>query len=252
MLAFVPEIFVKTRPVVKIFVVVTLVMFAFVAAKLVEVMPPETLTFVPVIEERLAFVDVMFVKMPVLGVTAPIGVLLIVPPLIVTASTNMPSVMLFAGKVITPVALKLVVVREVNTPFVNELFAAAKFVVKKLVVVSDPPTEVVKARPVEKKLVDDAETKTAFVEVKLVNTPVLGVMAPIEVPLIVPPEIVSPSTTIASVTDPVGKFRAPMTPRFVVVTPTKVELVKLVLVVNAIAPPLITIAEVPVTEVPVK
>ena len=83
-----------------------------------------------------------------------IGELVIVPPLMVIASTSMPSVMLFAGKVITPVALKFVVVTFVNEPLMNDPLVEARFEVKKFVVVSDPPMLFVKVSPDEKRFVD--------------------------------------------------------------------------------------------------
>lgn len=68
---------------------------------------PLTLMFVVVIEVAINFVAVALVKTPVLGVVAPIGLLLMVPPEIVSASTTLLSVILFTGKVTVPKAVRL-------------------------------------------------------------------------------------------------------------------------------------------------
>ena len=67
---------------------------------------------------------------------------------------------------------------------VVETLVGAKFVALKLVAV---------------KVVAKKAVEVAFVLVELVNTPVLGVVAPIGVELMVPPLMVKPSTTNASV-----------------------------------------------------
>ena len=180
-----------------------------------EILPVVTERLVEVSDVTTALVEVIFVKMPIDGVVLPIGVLFIVPPEMVRLSITMASVTELVGSARTPVTARLVEVSEVKTPFVKVPFVVLKLVVKKLVVVSEPPTEVVKVRPEEKRLVDEAEVNTAFVEVRPVKTPVLGVLAPIGVLLIVPPEMVSPSITIASVTELFGKFKLPVIARFV-------------------------------------
>ncbi len=147
-----PDRLVNVRPVEKKLVEVTLVKLVEPETdRLVEVIPPVTLMFEPVIEVRFALVEVRLVKIPVLGVVLPIGVLLIEPPLMVRASTTIPSVIEFTGKVITPLALKFVVVKLPNTPLVE-----ARLVVKKLVEVSEVPKPLVKLRPEEKRLVEVA------------------------------------------------------------------------------------------------
>ena len=68
-------------------------------------------------------------------------------------------------------------------------------------------------------------------EVALVKTPVDGVVAPIGVLLIVPPEIVRPSTTMALVTESLGKTRKPLAKvKLVVEILVKVELTLTVVV----------------------
>ncbi len=64
-----------------------------------------------------------------------------------------------------------------------------------------------------------------LVEVALVKTPVDGVTAPIGVLLMVPPEMVRPSTTNASVTELFGTVRLPETAKLVEVAETKMVLV---------------------------
>jgi hypothetical protein len=76
---------------------------------------------------------------------------------------------------------------------------------------------------VNSKLVVVAEAKKALVEVRLVKTPVLGVVAPIEELLIgelvmVPPLIVKALVTKASVIESAGKKSEPVTERLVEVT----------------------------------
>lgn len=89
----------------------------------------------------------------------------------------------------------------------------------------------------------------------LVNTPVEGLTAPIGVLLIVPPSIVRPFITMASVIELFGNVRVPLTAKletvaFSMLVLAKVEVVKEVLVVKVIAPPLNCISGVPVTAVP--
>jgi hypothetical protein len=62
----------------------------------------------------VAFVVVTLVKIPVEGVEAPIGVLLMVPPLIVKPSTTNASVTEFVGSVKVDNTVKLLVVSTVE------------------------------------------------------------------------------------------------------------------------------------------
>src|SRR5688572_16904013 len=71
-------------------------------------------------------------------------------------------------------------------------------------------------------VVATSEVTNKFVDVAFVNTPAAGVTRPIDDPLIgllpiVPPLIVRPSTTYASVIESTGRLRRPVTARFVVV-----------------------------------
>jgi hypothetical protein len=214
-----------------------------------EMFVPEML--VEVSEVITPFVEVRLVKTPVLGVVAPIeelliGELVMVPPLMVSESTTMPSVILLPGKVIEPVATKLVEVSEVKVPLVELKLLVPRLVVKKLVVVRDVPFAFVKDNPVEKRLVEVALPSVTlpeevrlvivpFVEVKFVKTPVLGVVPPIEVLLIVefaidPPSIVKALVTKASVIEFAGRVRPVKTTRLVVVFEPATRFVILALV----------------------
>ena len=92
------------------------------ADKLVEVIPPVTLMFVPVSEVTEPLVEVRLVKIPVEGVVAPIGVLSIVPALIVRLFTTMASVTELPGKLRAPETARLVVVAPVNVEFAKLVF----------------------------------------------------------------------------------------------------------------------------------
>lgn len=94
-----------------------------------------------------------------------------------------------------------------------------------------------------------------FVLETLVNTAVEAPVAPIALLLIVPPSIVSPFITMASRIELSGSVRVPPTVKleivaFAMLVLAKVDVVKEVLVVNVIAPPLNCISGVPVTAVP--
>jgi len=147
---------------------------------------PDRLRLAPIIEPVTArLVDVAFVNTPVLGVVAPIEVPLIVPPEIVTL-LDVRLVMVWLVPVaevyvkfvlLRVVAKKLVLVALPNTEFPETYkFVLVAFVATKLPIVA---------------LVTDAVDAEKFVVVAFVNTPVDGVVAPIEVPLIVPPVIVA-------------------------------------------------------------
>lgn len=103
------------------------------------------------------------------------------------------------GKAITPLTDKLVVVTLVAETLVGAKVVAAKVVKKPFVEVSDVPSA----------LENVNATVFKLVELALVNTPVLGVVAPIEVLLTVPPEIVSASTVEASEMLLTGKVTVP-------------------------------------------
>ena len=108
-------------------------------------------------------------------------------------STTIASVIELFGRLTEPVAKRFVVVT----------FVLVKFVPVRLVI-----APVVAMNEVANKLV----------EVAFVNMPAAGVTRPIGVLLIVPPSIVRPFTTNASVTEFVGRESAPDTSKFVVVT----------------------------------
>jgi hypothetical protein len=173
---------------------VTLVPLAFVNKKLVAVA-----------DAKNAFVEVRFVKTPVLAVVAPIAELFTVPPLIVRPSTTIASVIELVGKVRVPVTPKLVEVSEVPEALVNEKFVEVAALKKALVEVKFVPVALVKS-----KFVVVAAEKNAFVEVRFVKTPVLGVVAPMVELLIVPPLIVKAPVTIASVIESAGKDSEPL------------------------------------------
>lgn len=114
------------------------------------------------------YVLVTFVNTPVDATDAPIGVLSILPPLMVSPSTTKASVMLFDGSVNVVPIVKLLAVILVPDAVPNE-----RFVPNKLVEVTLVPLAFVKVSPVEKKLVE-----VAFVEVTLVNVEALKVVRP--------------------------------------------------------------------------
>ena len=132
-----------TAPVTAMFVVVTFVEVKSVLPK-VAIVPTFAMNEVV---KRL--VELALVKMPVAGVTKPIGVLLMVPPSMVKPLTTMRSVTELVGRVICPVALKLVVVMFVATTFAGLNVVTANVLKKPLVDVSEVPFAVPKERFVE-------------------------------------------------------------------------------------------------------
>lgn len=148
-------------------------------------------------------------------------------PVIAPLETNVPNVP-FVEKKFVPVA-------EVNVRFVEKWFVVVAFVAVKLVAV----------RPVAKKLVlvafpSVADVSTAAVAAKLVvvalvKTPVEGVVAPIGLLSIVPPEIVRALTTIASVTELFGSESVFVTSKLPICAVTMVELT-MVVVAKAFVP----------------
>jgi hypothetical protein len=161
----------------------------------------------------VALVEVVFVKMPVEGVVAPIVMLSIDPPERVTnGEDNEPKAPVFAFAV--------------------------------------DPVAVVKRRVVAKASVAVADVKTA----------VEALEAPIGELLTDPPEMVSASTTMASVTELEGRVRTPVTARFVVVVFVPVAFVQVRFVsvrapvvneamVAELAKRFVVVTVVPVTEV---
>ena len=91
-----------------VYVVETVVGAKFVADKLVAV---KVVTNNAV---EVAFVEVTLVKIPVEGVVAPIGVLLIDPPVMVKVPATMASVIESAGRAIVERTVKLLVVSTVE------------------------------------------------------------------------------------------------------------------------------------------
>ena len=116
----------------------------------------------------------------------------------------MASVILLFGKFKAPETYKLVEVRLVTTPLMITVLVAKKLV------------------------------EVRLVATKVVKAPVDGVEAPIGVLLMVPPEIVRPSMTIASVMELVGKLMAPEAYKLVVETLTKMALVEVMAVPEAL------------------
>ena len=130
------------------FVEVTLTPFKFVNEMLVDVRDcPFAVPNARLVAN--AFVEEMLVNTPVAGVTKPIGVLLMVPPSMVKPLTTMRSVTELVGRVICPVALKLVVVMFVATTFAGLNVVTANVLKKPLVDVSEVPFAVPKERFVE-------------------------------------------------------------------------------------------------------
>lgn len=112
------------------------------------------------------------------------------------------------------VAKKLVLVALPNTEFPETYkFVLVTFVATKLPIVA---------------LVTDAAEAEKFVVVAFVNTPVDGTVAPIGLLSIVPPDIVSPGTTIASVTELLGNERVLVTVRLPIFAIPIVELAAVV------------------------
>ena len=195
-------------PVVVTFVLVTFVVLMFAGEKLVaESEPTARVVMMPFSAKRLvvvAFVEVVFVKIPVEAEDAPMALPLIDPPEMVSPSTTYASLMVFDGRFTVPVIAS----PEADTPPLNVLVVLSPLIV----VVADVPT-FAKERAVK------------CVVVALVNTPVEAVDAPIGVALIDPPLIVSPSTTFASVITPVpARDTRPDTYKLVVVAFVEVVL----------------------------
>ncbi len=135
-----------TDPVASKLVVVTFVEVKFVPVKLV-ITPVVAMNDVA---KRL--VEVALVKIPAAGVTRPIGVLLMVPASMVRPSITNASEIELVGRVICPVALKLVVVMFVATTFVGLKVVTTRFEKNPFVEVSEVPFAVPNERLVELKV----------------------------------------------------------------------------------------------------
>ena len=204
-------------------------------------------------------VEVELVKTPVDGVVAPIGALLMEPPVIATPTSVPPR--WFTETKLPPAAL-IVVPEAVAKPsqvavaFVRILFVPIKFVAKRLVLVVLVPVALVQIKPEAESELDSVKfVKLAFVAkrlvevelvlVVLVKTAVDGVVAPMDELLIVPPLIVKASETLASESVPVIEpkdARARVTPALPRVP--ELRAVALTLPVASIVNPLTTIASV--------
>jgi hypothetical protein len=136
---------------------------------------------------EVALVVVVYVKIAVEGVVAPIVVPLIVPPVTVTDG------------LVKEFALTVRAVSVVPEAVAN-------------------PSQTVEVTPEKKAPWANSAVEVVWVLVVLVKIAVEGVAAPMAVLLIVPPSMVKAFTTIASVTESVGKERRLNTAKFVVVT----------------------------------
>ena len=160
--------------------------------RLVEVrLVPLILTSTEEVVKKL--VEVRLVKTPVDGLVAPIGTLLIEPPVRVSEPATIASVTESAGNDRTPVTARFVEVPDTITVLVAN----------------------------------------NIVLVTAVNTPVEGVVAPIGVLSIAPPLIVRAFTTMALVIESFGKFTFPEIYKFVLDTFTKMAFVEVRLVPDA-------------------
>ena len=159
---------------------------------------------------EVELVLVVFVKTPVEAIDAPIGVLLIEPPVMVVPDTFPPSTVMLTN--VPPMALSVVpeaVVKpiQVAVALVKVLFVPLKLVAKRLVLVVFVPVAFVQMKfvklegvvPLMVRFVIVALVAKKFVLVELVlvvfvNTPVDAVVAPIGVLLMEPPVMVTPTS----------------------------------------------------------
>ena len=197
----------------KIFVDVSEMPFAFVYPKFVVVAfvntaGPETLRFVPVADVKTR--RLVFALVVVIEV-----------PFAFTKE-NRPDRFRFVEVTLPPLI------------FVNPIKAAKRLVEVALIRVVLPRATV----PLAEKLV----------EVRLVKTPVFGVVAPMVVLLMVPPTMVRASATMASVTELFGKAKVPETFKFVVVALVTVMFVPFAVVkvrpASEVAPVILRLVEV--------
>ena len=134
--------------------------------------------------------------------------------------------------IVSPPNVRLVILAFVKNALVEVMFDAvstvglklvvAKFVKNPFVEVTLCPSALVNPRLVTNKFVEVALPNTLdvakkLVELALVNTPVEAIVAPIGVLLMVPPSIVRPFTTNASVSELLGKFRVEVTVKIPIV-----------------------------------
>ena len=143
------------------------------------------LEIVPLLARKVVvkrLVEVALVKIPVEGVMNPIGVLLMVPPLMVRPSTTNVSVIELVGRVICPVALKLVVVTLVARILVGLKFVTANVVKNPLVEVMEVPLATPNERLVEVTLPMSEVRKLVVVAKRLVEVILVPVSGPERVP----------------------------------------------------------------------
>lgn len=179
---------VKVPVVEKRFVLVTLVMVAFVPVRFV------MLALVPVAEVYVKFVPlrlvakklvlVAFVKTPVDGVEAPIGVLSIVPPLMVSALTTMASVTELLGKESVFVTVRLPMFAVPMVELATVVVAKVFMPIKVLLALSRQIFEESERSEVDSPVMVAAETSSAvatviFVVETFVIVALLAVMVPI-------------------------------------------------------------------------
>ena len=170
---------------------------------------PETFKFVVVALVTVMFVPFAVVKVRPASEVAPVILRLVEVELI---RVVLPRATVPLAEKLVEVRLDIVTLPRLVGPVMFRLVA------EMLVEVSEVPLE-----RVNDSLVVVIEVNIPLVEVRLVKTPVLGVVAPIAEPLIgvliiEPALIVILSTTMASVTELLGKLKTPETERLVDVT----------------------------------